>query len=654
MDVSVIIVNYNVRYFLEPCLRSVEGASGGLDVEVIVVDNNSVDESVDMVKKQFPEVRLIVNDDNPGFSKANNQGIAVSRGKYVLLLNPDTLIEERTLAACFSFMEKTPAAGAVGVRMIDGSGQFLPESKRGFPGPWVAFCKATGLSRLFPRSKTFNRYHLGYLDEHAVNEVDVLTGAFMFLRREALEEVGHLDEDFFMYGEDIDLSYRLVQAGYKNYYLPETTIVHYKGESTKKGSLNYVVTFYRAMIIFARKHFSGRRRRSLVRLLNMAIYLRAGVTVVKNALKRLAWPVLDLAFIYLAFFTMEYIWSKSYHGSLDYYPVSNLWLNYPLYSLIFVLSGWLTGLYEKRFQWSVFMRSWFVATLIILALYALLPIDWRSSRPIILGGSALAGVYWLVSRLISRRRVTGRWQMTDADRQKLVVIGSREEVGRVRDLLGEAGVAYDYAGAIAPSQDKMEAGHVSHLGNLQEFVRIHGIDELVFCARDVPVREITHWMGVCGPKLAYKVIVEHASGIVGSRSKHTAGQLYTLDLSYRLADPVYRREKRIFDMVMGIVALLLSPVLIWWSGSVKGYFKRVFEVIAGSRTWVGYAPGEPDPEGLPPLKEGVLHPLLAFGSKEWTLEEVHHHNFLYARDFTIGKDLDIVVKCFSYIGKNNI
>jgi GT2 family glycosyltransferase len=248
MRLSVIIVNYNVRHFLEQALQSVRKAMQGIDGDVWVVDNNSVDDSVRMVQEKFPEVRLIANKNNPGFSIANNQAIRESHAEYVLLLNPDTLVEEDTFSKCLTFMDTHPDAGALGVKLIDGSGKFLPESKRGFPSPWVAFCKTFGLSSIFPKSRLFNRYYLGYLDENETHPVDVLVGAFMFIRRAALDKSGLLDEHFFMYGEDIDLSYRIIGAGFKNYYFPDTKIIHYKGESTKKGSLNYVRAFYQAMI----------------------------------------------------------------------------------------------------------------------------------------------------------------------------------------------------------------------------------------------------------------------------------------------------------------------------------------------------------------------------------------------------------------------
>ncbi|MDL2322883.1 glycosyltransferase family 2 protein [Bacteroidales bacterium OttesenSCG-928-A17] len=253
MKLSIVIVNYNVKYFLEQCLDSVLKAIRSIDSEVFVVDNCSSDYSLEYLIPLFPEVKFIENKENVGFSRANNQAIRESVGEYVLLLNPDTLIGENSLLRICDFMDAHPDAGALGVKMIDGSGAFLPESKRGFPSPWNSFSKMSGLARLFPKNKLFGGYHLRYLDENQINEVDVLSGAFMLLRKTALDKAGLLDETFFMYGEDIDLSYRIHQAGFVNYYLPET-ILHYKGESTKKD-IRYVRNFYEAMLIFFNKHY---------------------------------------------------------------------------------------------------------------------------------------------------------------------------------------------------------------------------------------------------------------------------------------------------------------------------------------------------------------------------------------------------------------
>ena len=287
MDLSIVIVNYNVKHFLQQCLTSVYNALKKVDAEVWVVDNNSVDGSVQMVIENFPQVKLIANKDNVGFSKANNQAIKLSSSKYVLLLNPDTIVEESTFEKIVDFMNAHPNAGGLGVNMIDGKGKFLPESKRGIPTPNVAFYKMFGLTSIFSKSKKFAKYYMGHLDKTENNKVEILSGAFMLLRMNVLDEIGLLDETFFMYGEDIDLSYRILKAGYDNYYYADTTIVHYKGESTKKGSLNYVFVFYNAMIIFAKKHFAQKNAKLFMFLIRIAIILRAGLSILKRIWKTL-------------------------------------------------------------------------------------------------------------------------------------------------------------------------------------------------------------------------------------------------------------------------------------------------------------------------------------------------------------------------------
>jgi len=269
---SIIIVNYNVKYFLEQCLYSVQRAIGGIHAEVIVVDNNSTDQSVAYLQKIFPWVIFVANTENTGYAKANNQGWQMAAGEYVLFLNPDTVLGEDCLKASISVLQNNAQTGALGIRMIDGAGRFLPESKRGFPTPRTAFYKLSGLTKIFPHSKTIARYYLGHLPEKSNNEIDVLTGAYMMVKKEVLQKTGGFDERFFMYGEDIDLSYRIVQAGYKNYYLASSSIIHFKGESTKKDIV-YTKLFYKAMRIFVEKYY-GKEWGLFSVLIQLAIALR--------------------------------------------------------------------------------------------------------------------------------------------------------------------------------------------------------------------------------------------------------------------------------------------------------------------------------------------------------------------------------------------
>ena len=281
MKLTVIIVNYNVKYYLEQCLTSVRRAIGGLETEVVVVDNHSHDGSVEYLRSRFPEVTFIESNHNLGFARANNMAIRQSRADYVLLLNPDTLVGEQVLTDVIAFMDEHPKAGAAGVQMLKVNGEKANESRRGLPTPMTAFYKMTGLCRRYPRHPRFGHYYMGYLPWDEPARIEVVSGAFMMIRRSVLDEVGLLDEDFFMYGEDIDLSYRILKGGYENWYVP-VRIVHYKGESTEKSSFRYVHVFYKAMLIFFRKHY-GTMVFWLGIPIRMAIYAKAAMALVGMA-----------------------------------------------------------------------------------------------------------------------------------------------------------------------------------------------------------------------------------------------------------------------------------------------------------------------------------------------------------------------------------
>ena len=254
MQLSVIILNYNVRYFLEQCVLSVQKALGNIDGEIIVIDNNSSDDSCEMMKEQFPEVKLIANKENVGFPKGNNIGVAHARGEYICILNPDTVVAEDTFTKILKAENWTKNTGIIGCKLIDGTGNFLPESKRGVPTPWVAFTKIFGLYRFFSKLSWFNQYYAQHINENESGKVDILVGAFMMMKRSLYLEVGGFDENCFMYSDDIDLSYTVLQKGFQNYYYHETTVIHYKGESTVRDGA-YRKRFSEAMQFFYKKHF---------------------------------------------------------------------------------------------------------------------------------------------------------------------------------------------------------------------------------------------------------------------------------------------------------------------------------------------------------------------------------------------------------------
>jgi GT2 family glycosyltransferase len=285
MELSIVIVSYNVCELLKQCIDSVVRAAGKIECEIFVVDNNSSDNSCLMIEQEYPRVILIKNSFNSGFSAANNQAIRLAEGHYILLLNPDTVIKNDTLLKSISFMDNHPDAGMMGVRMINGDGRFLPESKRALPTPATAFFKIFGFAFLFPRSRVLNRYYHSDIDNFKTGPAEIISGAFMFIRKEALSKTGLLDEDFFMYGEDIDLSYRMLQTGYNNYYYPEIEIVHYKGKSTPRDNYSDIVHFYGAMRVYVRKRVQEGKLTFWRFIIIPAVYMREGLALLMRALR---------------------------------------------------------------------------------------------------------------------------------------------------------------------------------------------------------------------------------------------------------------------------------------------------------------------------------------------------------------------------------
>jgi len=641
MRLSVVIVNYNVRHFLEQALGSVRRAMQGIDGEVWVVDNNSADDSVRMVRERFPEVKLIANKDNPGFAIANNQAIRQSAGEYVLLLNPDTLVEEDTFRKCLIFMDKNPDAGALGCKLLDGSGKFLPESKRGFPTPWVAFCKTFGLSTLFPKSPVFNRYHMGYLPENETAEVDVLAGCFMFMRKSALDKSGLLDEAFFMYGEDIDLSYRIQQAGYKNYYFPETKIIHYKGESTKKGTLNYVRTFYQAMIIFARKHFSGPRAGLFVRMLQAAIWFRAGLTLFRNFWGKTWLPALDALAIYLGLILLKDFWANYYYHDPFWFKTNVLWFNFPLYILIWLGTVWISGGYDSRYNLSRLLRGLGLGTLILSAVYGFLDLDYRPSRALVLMGAVWAVFATVGIRLTAHFWAYGNLRLGRSKLKNLLVVGSEQECTRVLGLLNRVGAeGKNFIGRVGAAGDGERLGDTVQLA---ELVRIYEANEIIFCSKDIGSQEIMAHMAQIGPAVSYKIVPEESLSIIGSSSKDEPGELYTIDIRYNIAQPSHRRDKRLLDLLLCLGLLATLPLWLVFSSKRKALLLGWLPVLLGQKTWVGYAPNAQN-NTLPNLKQGVFSPLDALHDLKVNEETTARLNFFFAKDWEVERDLTVFFK----------
>lgn len=648
MDISIVIVNYNVKYFLEQCLHSVEKAISTISAEVFVVDNNSVDGSCGMVEEKFPWTKLITNKENVGFSKANNQAIRLAAGRYVLLLNPDTVVEETTFEKTIAFMDQTPDSGGLGVKMIDGKGNFLPESKRGIPTPMVAFYKIFGLSKLFPKSKLFSKYHLGYLDKEKTHQVEILSGAFMLMRKQTLDKIGLLDEDYFMYGEDIDLSYRILKGGYKNYYYPGTTIIHYKGESTKKGSINYVLVFYKAMIIFARKQLGASHAKLFSLLINFAIYFRASLSILNRFFKKGFYPFLDFTIILAWFWIIAPLWRENFLHS-NAFPREFLYLVVPSYASVWIFCNFFAGGYSSPVNLLKVLRGLSLGFLAILIGYALLNEELRYSRAVLLLAGLLTIVTAVLSRFVLSLSKIELFKLKSTKAKRIVIVGNLEESKRVENILAESEMNKKIIGFVGETAE-IPKNFLGSISQLEEIIKIHNVDEIIYCSKNISSKEIiASMLKLSNFDLEYKIAPQESISIIGSNSINTPGDLYTIDFN-SIANAENRRMKLFFDLAIAFSALLFFPLIVWFVDNKTGFFKNIFLVIFLKKTWVGYNK-EVDPEKykLPKLKNSILSPVNPPMSKS-KREVIDRENILYAKKYTVSTDFTIIAHNIYLLG----
>jgi GT2 family glycosyltransferase len=648
---SVIIVNFNVKYFLEQCLYSVLNAKkkfvekyGTDSLEVFVVDNKSEDGSCEFVKKRFPEVQLIENEENVGFSMANNQALRIAKGAYSLLLNPDTIIPEDNLIKVVDFMEDHPETGALGVKMMNGSGEFLPESKRSLPTPMVSFYKIFGLSSLFPKSKKFGRYHLTFLDKDETHEVDVLSGAFMLLRKAALEKTGLLDEDFFMYGEDIDLSYRIKKSGYKNHYFSETEIIHYKGESTKKGSLNYVYVFYNAMVIFAKKHFSKKNAGLYTFFIKTAVWLRAALSVFKRIFNSLFLPLIDSSIFFLGFFTIKPLWERYKFNTENYYPEEYLLYAVPLYIIVWLTAVYVTKGYKRPVESKHLFKGILLGTFAILVIYSLLNESYRYSRALLLLGTAWALIGAWFIRLVFRIIQLNQFSFQKKTKKNILIVANEREREKIIDII--------------LNSEKVENDSVNFYENegelltdrIYQIIDRYSINEIVFSHSNCNSKQIIQFIQANSGKLIeFKTYVPGSKSIIGSSSIHSSGDIYIADVK-RISKTQNKRIKRAGDIILSILFIAFLPIVLLLIDNKLNVFNNIYLVLSGKKTWVGYIPS-PDNRFLPKIKDGILTPVINYPRDSEKIKEI---NAAYASNFNLTDDIYIIYKAFSKIGNKKL
>jgi GT2 family glycosyltransferase len=637
LEISVVIVNYKVPAYLHVALDSLQRSAAyfseayrqktgmvpmgqstdghpapGL-VEVFVVDNHSEDNSHELIAPRFPWIHWIGSTRNLGFAKANNWALKQSSGRYAVLQNPDTVLSEDTLWLCWEAMENDPRIGGLGVKMLDGRGLFLKESKRGFPDPASALYKLTGLSSLFPRHPRFSAYHLGHLDPQVNHQVSVLAGAYMWVRASVAAQIGWLDERYFMYGEDIDWSYRIVQAGYTNLYLAQTRIVHFKGESTQKQSMRYVRLFYGAMITFAERYYDRTRFFWLHLLLRLGIAGRAGLALLRRWSDWFFHPMLDLVGFAWIMLGLTTFWEQSIKtGQGVVYPDEFRYRVLPVYVLLWVLSSVVNGAYEKPYRPHRLVRGILLGSLLIGFVYAFLPMEWRFSRGIILAGAALCLLFSLALKGLIRTLLWGgQPSETDAGERRVVGYGSESTLNVARSLLqGIRGMRW--LGVVSPDQEQAEA-----LASRQQWhALVQGLrpQEVVLDARSLSYQELISTMeGLSGQVSTFKFLPKGMDVLVGAGEFLWAQDDRINQEAMPWPAPSFRRGMRAINLITGCALLVLQVLARPWVRKELRSWALPWLLIASRRSWISYRDGKKSDAvgvfdlGAIPRQKGLLN-----------------------------------------------
>jgi O-antigen biosynthesis protein len=641
LDLSVIIVNYNVKYFLEHCLSSVAKAIESLHAEVFVVDNASSDGSEAYFKNRFPFAQFIYNNANDGFAKGNNIAVAKAKGQYILFLNPDTIVPEDCFSLCIEFFKAHQKAGALGVKMIDGAGNFLKESKRSFPSPTTSFYKLSGLSRLFPNSAKFSKYHLGHLSEKENHEVDVLAGAFMMIKKQVLDAIGSFDEAFFMYGEDVDLSYRIQKAGFTNYYFAGTAIIHFKGESTKRGSLNYVKMFYKAMSQFVTKHYGQTKAGTFNLFIQFAIFIRAGLATLKRSIRFIGLPIIDLGIILLCIWATKLFWFAKIKPEARY--VRELIVGAALiYAIIYVTVSFFSGLYDRPFKQRNLLRSAIISTLVLLSLYALLPETLRFSRGIIFVSAVVAFLTLSLQRwLLIKTNILENAAADDLEKQT-IVIANNEDYNAIKIFYKKATIKERILGQISTATETEGLGLFSEFNNLQKNI---SFKEIVVSANSLGYKKILELIQTLPQKYSIKFYTPTAQSIIGSDSKDTIGESITIHGKFKIESSSAIRCKRMVDFFLSAGLLLFSPILFWFVKQKQHFFKELFSVLLAQYSFVGYC--NPTNE-LPVIKPAIIanngHAILQNQSLSTLLK--NELDYRYAKQYQYRQDVKLALQYY--------
>jgi len=537
---------------------AVERAKQSFNIEIFVVDNASVDGSQAMVKKKFPFVHFIENHKNLGFSKANNQALKLAKGRYILFLNPDTLIQEDTIVILKKFLDEHPRTAAVGCKLINPDGTFQIASRRGIPTPWVAFTRIAGLGKIFAKSRLFGQYNLTYLDPDLESEIDVLSGSLMMVRNDILNEIGYFDECYFMYGEDIDLCYRIKKAGWQIFYTPKTKAIHYKGESTKKGEFPFVSHFYSAMLIFINKHFNNRYSIFLKIILTMGIYTRAYLAYFYRFLRNISSLLLDLLFIILSIFLAIKIW-------LPHYSLERFRAVFPIYTAIWLISIYLSRAYhhESRYRTKP-ITSGSIIGLLLNSTFTYFFKQFAYSRVVVLISFLLILLCLSLWRLLYR--LVGPYAIRHplSRLRRAIIVGSGKEGARIlKRLRKRPDIPFEVCGFV--DFDEKNIGKeidgtetLATIENIRDVIRVERVDDVIFSSDRMSNAQILETIANAqGSGVSFRIVPHELEYIVAKSSVNEIDSGPMLDF-INIYDPLDLFIKRLGDIISSLLIIIFT------------------------------------------------------------------------------------------------
>lgn len=590
--ISVVIVNYNVKTYLAQALVSIKKALADISHEIFVVDNASVDGSSQYIRNNFPEITLIENKENVGFSRANNQALKLVRGKFVVLINPDTVVQEDTFEKLLGFFDRTPEAAAATCKIINPDGTFSIDCRHSIPTPSIAFWKVTGLSRIFPKSKIFGQYNLTYLDPEQIYSVPAISGSFMMIKKSVLEDVGLFDEQFFMYCEDIDLCHRINRKNHKIFYVPTTQIIHYKGESTKKNNLDYVIAFNRSLYQFFKKYYAPRSVFLFRWLVTLGIFLR-GIFIYLRSFFQLHFPfMLDMVILNtVLFFTFYFRIELRRDFVLDDF-LNQFWILNVIATLLFLITALYHDVYPRhRFSVHSILKT-NIFTFIFLAFLTFFLKQFAFSRIVVLITFLIAPLLMVSWRAILRKFYRGEKTALGKDLfcKPVVIIGTGRDVEELyQKFRARKDIHYEVVGWLS-EEELQETGNVkipNYLGtlkNLEHIIQLYEIRQVIFSASSISYQKILGTMSVISaPLVEFKLVPSTLEVMIGKSHIERLDDYPLVDIDYPLGKRMNRTSKRIFDLFFSAILLVLClPFFLWVLIFQKNKLEKI--VYSGNQT----------------------------------------------------------------------